>query len=94
MNTLSTTTQDFADAIADHVSRSWRMERDRLYAELAELRDEVHEIGLRGGGTDEVIAREIVALNGRMEKLTQTVATMIAATPPAAELHSVKVPDA
>ncbi len=65
-----------ANAIAVQVERAWQLERERMNAELAELRDEVHHYA-RPSISDEAIHAELARLNERMAALTGTVAGLM-----------------
>ncbi len=88
---LERAAERFADAVSEtvtrQVERAWSLERERIDAELAELRDEIASVA-RPGLEADAIHFELAALSERMATLTGTVAALMGDGP-----HSVKVPD-
>lgn len=66
-----------ADEALGHVRRAFELERDRMDAELAELRDEIVTLAGRTPSMGESLNAEVEGLNRRMTKLTETVAGLM-----------------
>lgn len=84
---------DFTQALTLHVAQSWAIERDRLYAELSNVRTELNTLRAYMVGAEQTPATadadlraELAMLNDRMERLTKAVAGLMAD-----EAHSVRV---
>ena len=100
MNASLTLDQAFAryseaiiEYVQTHVRRSLELERDRIDAELLELRDLVADAAIRYQTPP--AATEFELLNRRMAKLTETVSELMARIGPDESAgYSVKVPDA
>lgn len=82
---LARRADDFASAVTLHVAQSWSLERDRLYAELADVRTKLNTLAAYMEGAEQTpatadadIRNELAMLNDRMERLTQTVAGLMA----------------
>lgn len=67
------------------LERAWGLERDRIYDELADVRTQINSLRAYMEGAEQTPANadadlraELVYLNGRMERLTQAVAGLMA----------------